>query len=222
MESPDSGRIFLDGIPIDEMSVPDVRRQMSVVWQELSLMEGTVWDNLVMGAPNATRARVEEAARLCRLDVVIADLPRGYNTNVAEWGATLSGGQRQRVALARALIRDAPVLLMDEATSNVDLQTETEILRDLFTRLEGKTVVFVTHRVQTAAIADHIVVIEAGRVHSSGTHDELMEGSELYRLLHGGGVVEDTRRQRPVPGLSASTEIAPERTGPGSRSRSSV
>ncbi len=199
METPDSGRIFLDGVPIEEMSVPDVRRQMSVVWQELSLMEGTIWDNLVMGTPGATRARVEEAVRLCRLDVVIADLPKGYATNVAEWGATLSGGQRQRVALARALIRDAPVLLMDEATSNVDLQTETEILRDLLTRLDGKTIIFVTHRVQTAAIADHIVVIEKGRVHSSGTHDELMENSELYRLLHGGGFVEDTRRHRPVP-----------------------
>jgi ABC-type bacteriocin/lantibiotic exporter with double-glycine peptidase domain len=198
MEEPTTGRIFIDGVPADEMSIPDVRRQMSVVWQELSLMQGTVWDNLVMGTPGATRKRVEEAVRLCRLDGVIADLPQGYATPVAEWGATLSGGQRQRVALARALIHDSPVLLMDEATSTVDLQTETEILRDLFTELEGKTVIFVTHRVQTAAVADHIVVIEAGRAHSCGTHEELMEGSELYRLLHGGGAVGETRHRHAV------------------------
>jgi ABC-type bacteriocin/lantibiotic exporter with double-glycine peptidase domain len=194
MESPDSGQISMDGVPLGDVSIPDVRRQISVVWQELSLMQGTIWDNLTMGAPDPSRKRVEEAVRLCRLDEVIAGLPKGYATNVAEWGATLSGGQRQRVALARALIRDSPVLLLDEATSNVDLQTENQILRDLFEQNEGKTIIFVTHRVQTAAIADHIVVIEAGRAHSSGTHDELVESSELYRLLHGGGVVEDTRR----------------------------
>ena len=195
MEVPDSGLISIDGTPIDKLTIPDVRRQVSVVWQEASLLQGTIWDNLVMGNPGATRDRVEEAVRICRMEHVIAGLPKGYATDVAEWGATLSGGQRQRVALARALIRDAPVLLLDEATSNVDLQNETEILRDLFARYEGKTIIFVTHRVQTAAIADHIVVIEAGRSHSSGTHAELVESSELYRLLHGGGAVEETRRR---------------------------
>jgi len=103
------------------------------------------------------------------------------------------------MALARALVRDTPVLLLDEATSNIDMQTETEILRDLFGRLEGKTVIFVTHRVQTAALADQICVIEAGRVVGVGTHAELFRDCETYRLLHGGGNVDEVRRLRAVP-----------------------
>jgi ABC-type multidrug transport system fused ATPase/permease subunit len=143
---------------------------------------------------------VEDAVRLCRLDGLLAGLPNGYETNVAEWGATLSGGQRQRMAIARALVRDTPVLLLDEATSNVDMQTETEILRDLFSRVEGKTVIFVTHRVQTAALADQICVIDAGRVAGVGTHADLMRDCEAYRRLYAGGTgPEEGRILRAVP-----------------------
>ena len=198
MEEPDAGQIFIDGTPVTAMSVPDLRRQVSVVWQEFSLMQGTIWENLTLGAPDPSRQRVDDAVRLCRLDQLIADLPNGYETNVAEWGATLSGGQRQRMALARALIRDAPVLLLDEATSNIDMQTETEILRDLFGRLQDKTVIFVTHRVQAATLADQICVIAAGRVSATGPHAELMRDSEIYRQLYGGGNLEDARRLRAV------------------------
>jgi ABC-type bacteriocin/lantibiotic exporter with double-glycine peptidase domain len=200
MEEPDSGQVFVDGIPITAIPLADLRRQVSVVWQEFSLMQGTIWENLTLGAPDPSLARVEDAVRLCRLDSLIRELPEGYRTSVAEWGATLSGGQRQRMAIARALIRDAPVLLLDEATSNVDMQTETEILRDLFTQLENKTVLFVTHRVQTAALADQICVIEAGRVAGVGTHAELMRDSEVYRQLQGGVAVDESRRPlRAIP-----------------------
>lgn len=202
MEEPDHGQVFMDGTPISAIPVPDLRRQVSVVWQEFSLMQGTIWENLTLGAADPSPQRVDDAVRLCRLEQLINDLPYRYATPVAEWGATLSGGQRQRMALARALIRDTPVLLLDEATSNIDMQTETEILRDLFLRLENKTVVFVTHRVQTAALADHIVVVEAGRVVGSGTHAELMRDSETYRQLYGGGNVEDVRRLRAIPQTS--------------------
>ena len=198
MAEPDSGAILVDGRPIEQYSLPDLRRQVAVVWQEFSMMQGTVWENLTLGIPHATREQVDRAARLCRLDHVIAELPMGYDTPVAEWGASLSGGQRQRMALARALVREPRILLLDEATSNVDMQTETEILRDLFDAYAGRTVVFVTHRVQTAALADHICVVQAGRVHSSGTHRELLETSDLYAQLHGAGEVEETRRPRPV------------------------
>ncbi|HEU0299223.1 MAG TPA: peptidase domain-containing ABC transporter, partial [Longimicrobium sp.] len=196
MEEPDTGQITIDGTPVTGMSIPDLRRQVSVVWQELSLMQGTIWENLTLGAPDPSRARVDDAVRLCHLDDLIADLPHGYETSVAEWGATFSGGQRQRMALARALIRDAPVLLLDEATSNIDMKTETEILRDLFARLENKTVIFVTHRVQTATLADQICMIQDGHVNAVGTHAELMRDSEEYRVLYGGGNVEETRRLR--------------------------
>ncbi len=198
LEEPDRGEVFVDGVPVSDLPIVDLRRQVAVVWQEFSMMQGTVWDNLTLGAADPSPARVDDAVRLCRLESLIRELPEGYRTSVAEWGATMSGGQRQRMALARALIRDTPVLLLDEATSNIDMQTEAEILRDLFTRVEGRTVIFVTHRVQTAALADQIVVVEAGRVAGLGTHAELMRDSETYRLLHGGGM-EDVRRLRAVP-----------------------
>jgi ABC-type multidrug transport system fused ATPase/permease subunit len=191
--------VFIDGSPVTAMPLTDLRRQVSVVWQEFALMQGTVWENLTLGTEAPTRERVDDAVRLCRLDSLVAELPEGYETNVAEWGATLSGGQRQRMAIARALVRDTPVLLLDEATSNVDMQTETEILRDLFARVEGKTVIFVTHRVQTAALADQICVIDAGRVAGVGTHADLLRDCEPYRLLHGGGTPDEGRRLRAVP-----------------------
>jgi ABC-type bacteriocin/lantibiotic exporter with double-glycine peptidase domain len=198
MEEPDAGQVFIDGSPVTVMPMVDLRRQVSVVWQEFALMQGTIWDNLTLGSVNPSRAQVDDAVRLCRLDTLISELPEGYETNVAEWGATLSGGQRQRMAIARALIRDTPVLLLDEATSNVDMQTETEILRDLFSRLQTKTVIFVTHRVQTAALADQICVIEAGRVVGVGPHADLMRDNETYRALHGGGNLDEVRRLRAV------------------------
>ncbi|MDB4950864.1 MAG: cyaB [Gemmatimonadetes bacterium] len=197
MEEPDEGQLYLDGVPASKISLPDLRRQTSVVWQEFALMQGTIWENLTMGADEPSRERVDDAVRLCRLEELVAGLPNGYATSVAEWGATLSGGQRQRLAIARAIIRDTPVLLLDEATSNVDMQTETEILRDLFARGQGRTVLFVTHRVATAALADQIVVVEAGRVVGTGTHAELMRECETYRQLQGAGV-DDARRLRAV------------------------
>ncbi|HET7228705.1 MAG TPA: ABC transporter ATP-binding protein [Longimicrobium sp.] len=199
MEEPDSGQVYIDGSPAATLSLSDLRRQVSVVWQEFALMQGTIWENLALGAEKPSRAQVDDAVRLCRLDTLISELPNGYETSVAEWGVTLSGGQRQRLALARALIRDTPVLLLDEATSNIDMQTETEILRDLFSRMAGKTVIFVTHRVQTAALADQILVVEAGRVVGAGQHTDLLRDSEVYRGLHGGGNVDEVRRLRAVP-----------------------
>lgn len=202
METPGKGQVFFDGVPAASISLPDLRRQVAVVWQEVSLLNGTIWDNLTLGVENPTRAQVDDAVRLCRLDDLLADLPLGYDTPVGEWGSTLSGGQRQRLSLARAVVRDAPVLLLDEATSNVDMATETEILRDLFARLRGKTVVYVTHRVSTAALADQIIVLEDGRAAAVGTHAELVADSDLYRQLLSGGALpaEDGRLLRAVTG----------------------
>lgn len=196
MEEPTEGQVFLDDVPVQSISLPDLRRQVTVVWQEVSQVQGTIWDNLTLGAGEVPRAVVDDAVRICRLDGLLQELPQGYQTSVAEWGATLSGGQRQRMALARALIRDTPVLLLDEATSNVDMQTEGDLLRDLFARLRGRTVVFVTHRVSTAALADQIVVVERGRVVGTGTHDALMADCETYRQLHGVGAADEGRRLR--------------------------
>jgi len=200
MEEPVAGQVFFDGIPATSITLPDLRRQVSVVWQEFALMQGTIWDNLTMGADNPSRADVDDAVRLCRLEELIKDLPQGYDTPVGEWGSTLSGGQRQRLALARAVIRNARILLLDEATSNIDMATESEILRDLFARLENKTVVYVTHRVATASLADQIIVMESGSVTATGTHAELLRDSQAYRELLGGGegALDDGRRLRAV------------------------
>ena len=221
MEEPDGGQVFIDGSPVTMLPMVDLRRQVSVVWQEFALMQGTIWDNLTLGADDPSRAAVDDAVRLCRLDSLVAELPHGYETSVAEWGATLSGGQRQRMALARALIRDTPVLLLDEATSNIDMQTETEILRDLFSRLAGKTVIFVTHRVQTAALADQIVVVEAGRVVGVGTHAELMRQQRDLprppRRRQPGRGAPPARRSLADGVMVQISSFAPPATAPGGR-----
>lgn len=214
MEDPVEGQVLFDGIPADSIALPDLRRQVSVVWQEFALMQGNIWDNLTMGADNPTRAAVDDAVQLCRLESLIKELPEGYETPVGEWGSTLSGGQRQRLALARALIRNAPILLLDEATSNIDMATESEILRDLFARLRGKTVVYVTHRVSTASLADQIVMMETGNVTATGTHAELLNDSPAYRELLGGGerALDDGRRRAMGPGMGPGPRMGP---GPG-------
>jgi ABC-type bacteriocin/lantibiotic exporter with double-glycine peptidase domain len=201
METPTAGQVFFDGTPATAISLPDLRRQVTAVWQEVSLLQGSIWDNLTLGVENPTREQVDDAVRLCRLDDLLADLPLGYDTPVGEWGSTLSGGQRQRLSLARAVVRDTPVLLLDEATSNVDMATESEILRDLFARVRGKTVVYVTHRVSTASLADQIVILAGGRVAATGSHAELLKESELYRqLVSGEPPPDEGRRLRAVPG----------------------
>lgn len=199
IEHPTQGNILFDGMPAGSIPLTDLRRQMSVVWQEFSLMRGTIWENLTMGVEAPQRHTVEEIIRLCRLDSLIAQLPNGYETSVAEWGASVSGGQRQRIAIARALIRDAPILLLDEATSNIDVRTETEILHDLFQWARGKTVIFVTHRIATAVLADRIYLVDGGGIAATGTHEELLRGEALYRQMIGNdAMVEDIRRNRPV------------------------
>jgi ABC-type bacteriocin/lantibiotic exporter with double-glycine peptidase domain len=179
-EEPLEGHVLFDGVPGPDLPLTDVRRQIAVVWQESTLFRGTIWENLTFGAPAPSRLVVDEIIGLCRLDELLSGLPKGYETPVAEFGATLSGGQRQRISLARALIRDTPILLLDEATSNIDQQTEGEILGDLFARRSDRTTLFVTHRVSTVKNADKICVMRQGRIVGLGTHDDLIERCDTY------------------------------------------
>jgi ABC-type bacteriocin/lantibiotic exporter with double-glycine peptidase domain len=185
-----SGRISLDGIGIEQIPLPDLRRQVAVVSQEPTLLRGTILQNLTFGLDGVSAADVDEAIRLCQLTQLISELPLGYETPIAEWGASVSGGQRQRFAIARALLRNAPVLLLDEATSQMDVRTEEEVLGQVMAKVRGKTVLMVTHRLATAALADQIVVMQRGRVVGCGTHQELSNDNVLYRgMLRGDAVV---------------------------------
>jgi ABC-type bacteriocin/lantibiotic exporter with double-glycine peptidase domain len=179
-EEPLEGHVLFDGVSGAEIPLADVRRQIAVVWQEATLFRGTIWENLTFGAATPSRLVVDDIIGLCRLDELLSRLPKGYETPVAEFGATLSGGQRQRISLARALIRDTPILLMDEATSNIDQQTEGAILGDLFSRRSDRTTLFVTHRVSTVQTADRICVMRDGRIVGLGKHDDLTESCDTY------------------------------------------
>jgi ABC-type multidrug transport system fused ATPase/permease subunit len=197
MGTASGGTITIDGRPIEQIPHAELRRQLAVVWQEPALFRGTIWENLTVGLTRTTRSEVQDAVDACQLGDLIEALPSGYDTPVAEWGASLSGGQRQRFTIARALLRESPILLLDEATSQVDVRTEQEVLREIMPRARSKTVIFVTHRLGTAAIADQICVLDNGRVADVGTHEELLARSATYAgMLQASGAVEDLRKRR--------------------------
>jgi ABC-type bacteriocin/lantibiotic exporter with double-glycine peptidase domain len=188
MAEPSRGEILIDGAPSMAIPLNEFRRQISVVWQEHSLFRGTIRQNLLFGNEGIALEKIDEVMSVCRLGELVESLPAGYDTQVAEWGATLSGGQRQRLAIARALLRDAPILLLDEATSQVDVLTEEALLRDLLAYARTRTVIFVTHRVTTACLADNICVLDAGRVVGFGPHATLLfDCPEYVEMLRVGG-----------------------------------
>jgi len=184
LEQPDAGTLWVDGVPVTQLPLAELRRQVAVVWQDVSLINGSLWDNLTLGAEAPEARELDRIVRLCGLSEVVGELAEGYETTVAEWGSSLSAGQRQRVAIARALIRNTPILLFDEATSNIDVETEMEILQGIFSYLRGKTVVFVTHRMASAALGDRVCVLDAGRLVGYGKHRELLADCGLYRRMY--------------------------------------
>lgn len=179
------GEIRFEGKAQSSWPLHALRSQLSVVWQDVELFQGSMRENLTMGAAQVTQQALDEVVELCCLSELIASLPQGYDTIITARGTTISGGQRQRVALARALLRSAPVLLLDEAMSSLDVETEARIARRLFerTRKLGQTVVFVTHRVSHAQLADSICLMGQGNVLAQGTHSELSASSAQYRQL---------------------------------------
>jgi ATP-binding cassette, subfamily B, bacterial len=178
-----AGRVTLDGVPIDEVSLIELRRAVGYVGQDVFLFQGTVRENLAYGRPDAGDAELERAARLAEAHEFICELPQGYDTVVGERGQKLSGGQRQRLSIARAILKDPPVLVLDEATSSVDNETEAAIQRSLELVGRDRTVVVIAHRLSTVRHADRIHVLEAGQVVESGTHDELVAAPGLYAAL---------------------------------------
>lgn len=194
LEEPDRGLIRADGRAYPSLSLADVRRQVAVVPQEVALIRGTVRENLMLGLADVDDNLLDDAVQACQLHDVIQGLPGGYDTAIAEWGASLSGGQRQRIAIARALLRRAPILLLDEATSNLDVETEAALIKALLGRLPRPTLILATHRLATAELADRIVVLERGTIVGVGTHGDLMATCDVYRALQGQGRVLAGRR----------------------------
>ncbi|MEV1048096.1 ABC transporter ATP-binding protein [Streptomyces sp. NPDC049916] len=184
---PDSGRITVGGTDTASCTLASLRRGIAVVSQETYLFHATIAENLRIARPAATDEELRAAARTAGIDREIARLPQGYATLVGERGATLSGGQRQRLALARALLADAPVLVLDEATSAVDERGEARIVRELLAAGRGRTCLVVAHRLDAVRHADHIVVLDAGRVAAEGDHPALLAGGGVYASLVAAG-----------------------------------
>ncbi len=187
------GRILLDGRPIEQLQLQDLRRAIALVSQDVYLFHGTVAENIAYGVSHPDRDAIQRAAQLAEVAGFIDTLPDGYDTVVGERGQRLSGGQRQRIALARAILKDAPVLVLDEATAAVDNDTEAAIQRSLEQITRDRTTVVIAHRLSTVRHADRIVVMDSGRIVEQGTHESLLNlggvYANLWRVQAGEGVV---------------------------------
>jgi subfamily B ATP-binding cassette protein MsbA len=177
---PTSGSLRIDGTDFRELSLRDLRERMALVSQEVVLFDMSVAENIACGRPGATRAEIEAAARAAFAHDFIQRLPQGYDTRVAERGVNLSGGQRQRLAIARAFIRDAPILVLDEATAALDAQSEAEVQMAIDRLEENRTVICVAHRLSTLRRMDRIIVLSAGRIVEDGTFDALVRSGGLF------------------------------------------
>lgn len=216
LHDPAQGSVSLDGIDIRALRLADLRRNVAVVLQETLVFDGTVAENIQWGRPTATPADVVRAARTADAHQFISGLPNGYHTRIGQRGMMLSGGQRQRIALARAIIRNAPVLLLDEPTTGLDAAASKRVLEPLRRAMHGRTTIVISHNLLTVTDADRIVYLERGRVAGYGTHGELMDSApgyaELYRLHHPGAEVPARPAAPPmrIPDLPAADPTAPD------------
>ena len=175
------GEVLLGGRNVKDYSFDSLMKNFSFVFQNVYLFEDTVANNIRFCEPEAPMERVVEAAKKARCHDFILSLPNGYDTVIGEGGASLSGGEKQRISIARAIMKDAPVIILDEATANVDPENETELTAAIEALTREKTIIMIAHRLKTVRHADQIFVIDSGRIAQKGTHDELMQQEGIYK-----------------------------------------
>lgn len=177
----DAGRVTLGGVDVKEYSMNSLMSNFSFVFQTVYLFADTIENNIKFGRQDATHEEVVEAAKKACCHDFISQLPDGYNTVIAEGGSTLSGGQKQRISIARAIMKDAPIVILDEATANVDPENEKELMDAVAALTKEKTIIMIAHRLKTVRHADRIVVVDKGRIVQQGTHEQLMQQEGIYR-----------------------------------------
>lgn len=178
-----SGKITLGGKDISTIDPEELLKNYSIVFQDVVLFNSTVMENIRLGRRTASDEEVKKVAKMAMCDEFIEKLSNGYNTVIGENGSTLSGGERQRISIARALLKDAPIILLDEATASLDVENESKVQQAISTLIKDKTVLVIAHRMRTVAGADHIVVLADGKVKEEGNHDELLKADGLYSRL---------------------------------------
>jgi ATP-binding cassette subfamily B protein/subfamily B ATP-binding cassette protein MsbA len=180
---PQEGDIYIDGLNIKNITQSSLRRQISIVSQDVFLFNGTVRENILYGRQDATEEEIVAAAKMANAHEFIMELSDGYETKVGERGVKLSGGQKQRISIARAILKNAPILILDEATSSVDTQTELLIQEALNKLKKNRTTLIIAHRLSTIQEADQIIVIREGEIIEQGRHNELLRAGGLYSQL---------------------------------------
>jgi subfamily B ATP-binding cassette protein MsbA len=182
---PTAGEVVLGGVNIKTVALQELRARIAMVGQHTFLFNDTVYNNIAYGNPAATREEVVQAARAAYASEFIERLPFGYDTQVGEGGMSLSGGERQRLAIARAILKNAPILILDEATASLDTRAEREVQQAIEELVKGRTTLVIAHRLSTIRDADTIVVMSSGEIVEQGTHDQLLARGAEYARLHG-------------------------------------